>query len=146
MWKKTLKTNASPVSLILRLTLGAVMLPHGLQMAFGWFGGNGLAQTVTYFTQYQHIPLPLAVIGALTPLVASIFLLAGLFGRLMALLLGIFLAVAMTTVHLSTGFFMNWTGSLHGEGYEFHLLGIGMALALVVAGSGLYSLDRRLAR
>jgi len=144
MFKRFFQTSASSVGLILRLTLGLIMLPHGLQMVFGWFGGSGLSQTVTMFTQYEHIPLILAVIGALTPLVASIVLILGLCGRLMAILIGIFLAVAMLTVHLPVGFFMNWTGQLPGEGYEFHLLGIGIVLALIITGSGRYSLDRHL--
>ncbi len=36
---------------------------------------------------------------------------------------------------------MNWFGNQEGEGYEFHLLVIGIALALVIAGGGTLSLD-----
>jgi putative oxidoreductase len=52
---------------------------------------------------------------------------------------------AIATVHAQHGFFMNWFGQQQGEGFEFHLLVIGMALALVTAGGGRWSLDGRLA-
>jgi putative oxidoreductase len=45
-------------------------------------------------------------------------------------------------VHLPNGFFMNWYGNQKGEGFEYHLLAIGMALAIMVKGSGAFSIDR----
>ena len=51
---------------------------------------------------------------------------------------------AITTVHAQHGLFMNWTGAQAGEGFEYHLLIIGAAMALVFAGAGRWSLDRRL--
>jgi putative oxidoreductase len=48
-------------------------------------------------------------------------------------------------VHRKVGFFMNWSGTQKGEGFEFHLLAIGMALALMRAGGGKLSADRALA-
>ena len=45
MMKKLLYTNDQPVGLILRLTLGIVLLPHGLQQLLGCFGGNGFSGT-----------------------------------------------------------------------------------------------------
>ena len=59
-------------------------------------------------------------------------------------MLGIILAVAATT-HLANGFFMNWFGTQAGEGFEYHLLEVAIAVAIVVRGSGAFSLDRRLA-
>jgi len=47
----------------------------------------------------------------------------------------------IATSHLQNGFFMNWYGNLKGEGYEFHLLIIGMAIALLVSGAGKWSVD-----
>ena len=42
-------------------------------------------------------------------------------------------------------FFMNWFGQQKGEGFEYHLLVIGIALALLIRGGGLLSVDRALA-
>ena len=47
----------------------------------------------------------------------------------------------IATNHFQNGFFMNWYGNLKGEGYEFHLLIIGMAIALLVSGAGKWSVD-----
>jgi len=39
---------------------------------------------------------------------------------------------------------MNWFGQKAGEGFEFHILAVGMMLALVMLGGGRYSLDRKM--
>jgi len=39
---------------------------------------------------------------------------------------------------------MNWTGKQAGEGFEFHLLAIGIAIALLIRGGGAFSIDRAL--
>jgi putative oxidoreductase len=49
---------------------------------------------------------------------------------------------AIAMVHLPHGFFMNWFGNQTGEGYEYHLLVIGLSLAIMVNGSGRLSIDR----
>jgi putative oxidoreductase len=53
---------------------------------------------------------------------------------------------ATLLVHLPNGFFMNWGGAPHGEGYEFHLLAMAMAASLVWSGGGRASLDGWLSR
>jgi putative oxidoreductase len=52
------------------------------------------------------------------------------------------MAVAVATVHLPVGFFMNWLGNQHGEGYEYHLLAIALAAVVTIRGSGALSIDR----
>jgi putative oxidoreductase len=44
-------------------------------------------------------------------------------------------------VHAQNGFFMNWSGMQAGEGYEFHLLAIGLAAVVMLNGSGKASID-----
>jgi putative oxidoreductase len=41
---------------------------------------------------------------------------------------------------------MNWGGNQAGEGFEYHLLAIAIALALMFKGGGRWSLDRLIAR
>jgi putative oxidoreductase len=48
--------------------------------------------------------------------------------------------------HLRNGFFMNWYGNQAGEGFEYHLLALGLALVVLVRGSGALSVDRVLSR
>ena len=50
--------------------------------------------------------------------------------------------VAATKVHWANGFFANWTGQQKGEGIEFHLLALGVAVAIMIAGEGMFSVDR----
>jgi putative oxidoreductase len=54
--------------------------------------------------------------------------------------------VAIFKVHAVNGFFMNWTGQQKGEGFEFHVLALAMAAAIMIAGSGAWSVDRALSR
>jgi putative oxidoreductase len=41
---------------------------------------------------------------------------------------------------------MNWTGNQKGEGYEYHLLAIGLCLVILFQGSGKFSIDSWLSR
>ncbi len=52
---------------------------------------------------------------------------------------------AIATTHLPFGLFMNWSGQQQGEGFEYHLLVIGMGAALLIAGGGKWSADRMIA-
>lgn len=54
----------------------------------------------------------------------------------------IFLFLGMIfTVHLQHGFFMDWFAKLQGEGFEYHILAIGLAVAIMLNGSGKLALD-----
>ena len=62
--------------------------------------------------------------------------------RTAAFAIGIDMLVAAILVHVHFGFFMNWLGKEKGEGIEFDLLVWAIALALILQGSGAFSLDR----
>jgi len=144
--KKLFVTDDSWSQLVLRLTLGLVMLPHGAQKVFGWFGGSGFSATLASFTDHMHIPALLAILVILAESLGAVGLLLGLFCRVCAF--GIFCNMlgAVLLVHRPNGFFMNWLGKQTGEGYEYHLLAIGIAVALIIRGAGRWSADRTLAR
>ena len=139
------RTDRAVAPLILRLALGIVMFPHGAQKLLGWFGGHGYMNTISFFTQNMGIPSPLAFMVIVVEFFGAIALVVGFLGRLAALGIGTVLVVAAFKVNLVNGFFMNWSGSNTGEGYEYHILGAAIALALVITGSGMFSLDRKLA-
>ena len=130
---------------ILRVTLGAVMFPHGAQKVLGWFGGYGFGPTLDAFTTQMGIPAPLALLAFAAEFLGGLGLIAGLFGRVAAFGVLSVMSVA-ATMHLQNGFFMNWTGTQGGEGYEYHLLAGALALAVIIKGSGAWSLDRLLSR
>jgi putative oxidoreductase len=135
------KTNDSFAPLIARLTLGIVMFPHGAQKALGWFGGYGFSGTMNFFTQSMHIPAPLAFLAIAAEFAGSIGLILGCLSRIAAFGIATNMVVAILTVHAANGFFMNWFGTQKGEGFEYHLLAIGLALVVIVCGAGKASLD-----
>jgi putative oxidoreductase len=53
--------------------------------------------------------------------------------------------VAVKMVHGANGFFMNWMGNQKGEGFEYHLLAIGLALIVIIYGAGKFSVAAALA-
>jgi putative oxidoreductase len=141
-----LKTDNSISTLVLRLTLGAVFFPHGAQKALGLFGGYGFSGTMGFFTGQMHIPALFAFLAIAAEFAGSIGLIVGLGTRIAAFGIAANMVVAIATVHGKFGFFMNWMGTQKGEGYEYHLLAIGIALALILRGGGALSADRAIAQ
>ena len=124
-----------------RVILGCVILPHGAQKLFGWFGGFGFTNTMTYFTQTAGLPWIIAFLIIMGESLGSLGLIVGFFTRLSALGLICIMVGAIITVHIPNGFFMNWFGKQAGEGFEYHLLVIGMSIPLLISGGGKYSVD-----
>jgi putative oxidoreductase len=138
-------TDNAWTGLVLRLTLGLVMFPHGAQKLLGWYGGFGFAGTMGFFTETMHLPWIVAFLVVVGESFGSIALLLGLLTRFTAASFIVIMLGAITTAHLPNGFFMNWFGKQQGEGYEYHLLVIGIGLALVITGAGKWSVDRLIA-
>ena len=139
-----LATDRSTILTILRITLGVVMLPHGLQKTLGWFGGYGFSGTMDAFVG-MGIPAFLAFLAIFAESAGSLALMTGITTRIAAFGVGVNMLVAGFT-HKANGFFMNWSGQQKGEGFEFHLLVIGMAIVLMIGGAGRFSLDRVLTK
>lgn len=146
MFRKLIQTDADRVATLLRLTLGLVIFPHGAQKALGLFGGYGFAGTMGFFTGQMHIPALFAFLAIAAESAGSLGLISGTLTRVAAF--GVFcnMLVATVLVHWKVGFFMNWYGSQQGEGYEYHLLAMGLAVAVMIRGGGAASVDRALSR
>lgn len=128
--------------LILRLSAGLILFPHGAQKLLGWFGGYGFSGTMNYLTNNVHLPPVIAFTVITIEFFGSLLLVLGLGSRLWAIaVIGLMLGIIFSS-HLQNGFFMNWAGNQKGEGYEYHLLVIGICLAVVLNGSGRLSLDK----
>ncbi len=138
-------TSDSWLPTLLRTSLGGVIFAHGLQKVFGWFGGYGLAGTLSFFESIG-MPRALGALVIISDFAGSLALILGLLTRFSAAAAFAVMAGAVALVHLPNGFFMNWGGAPHGEGYEFHLLALAMAASLVVSGGGRASLDGWLSR
>ena len=139
------KTSDSFAPTLARLTLGGVMFPHGAQKVLGWFGGYGFTGTMHFFTEQMHIPAAFAVLAIAAEFLGSLGLITGFLGRIAAFGIAVNMAVAIATVHGANGFFINWFGNQKGEGYEYHLLAIGLALIVMIYGAGKASVDAALA-
>ncbi|GIW54543.1 MAG: hypothetical protein KatS3mg082_0947 [Nitrospiraceae bacterium] len=144
--KAFFETDDRWTGLILRVTLGLVMFPHGAQKLLGWFGGFGFEGTLGFFTEKMGLPWIVAVLIIIGEFFGSLGLLAGFLTRFSAASIGVIMLGAISLVHWPHGFFMNWFGKQQGEGYEYHLLVIGIAAALLVTGGGKWSVDRELAK
>lgn len=129
-----------------RLILGCVFFAHGAQKVLGLFGGAGFSATLNMFTGYLHIPMPLAVLAIVTEFLAGLGLIVGLLSRVAALGIVSIMLVAIVKVHIHMGFFANWTGTQKGEGIEYHLLAIALAVLIMVKGTGALSFDRALSK
>ncbi|GAB4486116.1 MAG: DoxX family protein [Thermodesulfovibrionales bacterium] len=142
--KAFFRTTGSFSYLFARVALGVVMLPHGSQKVLGLFGGQGYEKTLEAFTRMGFLPI-LVIALMVSEFLGSIFLIAGFMTRLWALAIGISMATCAYLNHFKNGFFMNWFGAQQGEGFEFHILVVGLALCLVVGGGGAFSLDKKIA-
>ncbi len=144
--ERLIQTPAFPALTICRVVLGAVMFAHASQKVFGWFGGPGLSGAYEGFTRHLGLPAPVAALAIAAEFLGSIGLVVGFLGRLSALAVISIMVGAIALVHAPNGFFMNWMGKQPGEGYEYHLLAIGLALPVLLRGSGAVSIDRLLGR
>lgn len=139
------KTNQDLTGLLIRLSLGLVLFPHGAQKMLGIWGGYGFAGTMVYFTETLGLPWLLGFLIIVIEFVGSLSLVLGFASRIWAVAILFLFTGIIFTAHLDNGFFMNWFGNQKGEGYEFHLLIIGLALAILVNGSGKWALDEKIA-
>jgi len=139
------KTDEAWSSLVLRLTLGLVMFPHGAQKLLGWYGGFGFDGTMGFFTNTMGLPWLIGFLVIIGEFFGSLGLLAGFLTRFIAASFIIIMLGAIMTSHLPHGFFMNWSGQQQGEGFEYHLLVIGISAALLIVGGGKWSVDRMVA-
>jgi putative oxidoreductase len=140
------QTSNSFAGLILRLGLGVVMFPHGMQKLLGWFGGGGFKATMEMMTTKAGLPEPVVFLVIIGESLGSIALILGFMTRFTALSMVVIMAGAAQMMHWKHGFFMNWYGAKAGEGFEYHILAIAIGLALTLMGGGRWSLDQRIAK
>lgn len=122
--------------LIARLVLGVLMVAHGSQKLFGWFGGYGLAGTAGFFEGLGFRPgRAFAALAALTEISGGLLVATGLLGPIGPALVLSVMIVAGISAHWRNGVFAT------SNGIEVPLLYATGAFALALTGPGLYSLD-----
>lgn len=126
----------SPV--IVRVTTGLLLVPHGAQKLFGAFGGYGLEGTAGWLESIGFAPgLLFALLIGLLEFVGGLMLTIGLLTRPVAAAVIAFMAVAIT-IHLPNGYAWN------NAGFEMPLFWGLMALSILIRGGGKYSVDRKI--
>jgi putative oxidoreductase len=131
-----IETSLSPFAEpLVRAATGLLLMPHGAQKLFGWFGGYGIEATGQFFATKLGLPAPLALVAGLIEFFGGILLAVGFLTRPVAAFIVGLMFVAVSQVHLGAGFF--WTSG----GYEYPLFWGVVALAYVIRGGGRYSVD-----
>ena len=144
MFRKLIATDNDIATTVLRLALGVIFFAHGAQKMLGWFGGYGFTGTMGFFTGMLHIPAIFAFLAIAAEFFGGLGLIFGFLTRIASF--GVFcnMIVAVALVHHNFGFFMNWTGTQKGEGYEYHLLLLAASAFLIIHGAGAASADHLL--
>jgi putative oxidoreductase len=135
-------TDDSITHLILRVMLGLVFFFHGGQKLLGWFGGHGFEGTMGFFTDKMGIPALIAFLVIIGESFGALGLITGFLTRLSAAGVACIMLGAIALVHWNNGIFMNWAGQQAGEGFEYHLLALAIAIPLILYGGGKFSVDR----
>ena len=140
--KNLLSTNPNNwAARIARLGLSVAIFPHGAQKLLGWFGGYGFQGTMGFLTGMAKLPYAVALLVILIESIASLMVFFGFATRIAALgIFGLFFGI-MIKMHLANGFFMNWAGTQKGEGVEYFVLLLTLALTLIISGGGKASVD-----
>ncbi len=125
---------------LIRFFTGLMLMPHGGQKLFGWFGGN-IEGTAGFFAKIGLEPaLALAYLVGVVEFFGGLLLALGLFTRVAAGCIVVLLLVAAFKVHLGSGYFWN------AGGYEYPLYWAIVSLAILLRGGGELSLDRAIGR
>jgi putative oxidoreductase len=141
-----LHTNSDWLQLLVRLTLGIVFFAHGAQKMLGWFKGPGFKNSIKSLNEHVNIPVALGFLAIAAEFFGGLGLIVGLLSRIAAAGVVVTMVVAIVLVHRRYGLFLNWFGDREGNGYEYHLLAIALAMVIIVRGSGALSLDHLLYR
>jgi putative oxidoreductase len=145
MFSRLIRTSNDWTLTILRLAAGIMIFPHGLQKTLGWFGGAGFSAQMAGF-EASHVPAVFAFLAIMAEFLGGLGLILGALTRIAAFGLAADMVVAVYLAHWRNGLFMNWSGHQQGEGFEFHILVVAMAIVLMARGGGAASVDRALAK
>jgi putative oxidoreductase len=147
MAKGTFDATELIAPIMIRIPLGLVFMAHGSQKLFGLFGGQGLTGTFRTFEEKMGIPPIFTLLAIIAEFGGGFGILAGFLTRLSAAGISAVMLVAIYKVHWVNGFFLNVSGAVgRGNGIEYDIALLGMALYLMIAGGGRWCLDRLIFR
>ncbi len=137
--KTLMATQAGWGALALRVPVGIILLAHGAQKLFGWFGGYGLEGTGQWMASIGLEPgFLMAFLAGSAEFFGGLALILGFLTRPAALVSAITMLVAIFAVHIQNGLFMQ------NNGYEFALALLAASVSLTFSGAGKASVDAML--
>ncbi|QYJ79829.1 DoxX family protein [Shewanella acanthi] len=138
---KTLTSAPSFAPLLLRLPIGIILMAHGSQKLFGWFGGYGLEGTGQWMASIGLTPgYLMALMAGSSEFFGGLLLIIGLLTRLSSVVLSFTMVIAILSVHIGNGLFLS------NNGYEFGLALLAATASLVFSGAGRLAVDNIIAR
>ena len=140
MFRRLIATSPTWFTLPIRLGLAAVMIAHGSQKVLGAFNGPGFNAFTAGNTPFGFMRPTWLWLGAaaLSELLGGLLVGLGFLTRVGAFLIACVMLTAIVGVHWPGGFFAA------NRGYEYPLVLLAMALALLISGAGQASIDRAL--
>jgi putative oxidoreductase len=139
-----LSTGPDWTQTAIRVILGTVFFANGARKLKGWIAGAGLTETLRKLPEFAGLPVPLVFLAVMSQFFGGVGLIVGLLGRVDAIGIGVTMLSVIAMLHWRFGLFMNLFGDNKRPGFECHLLAIGLAIVIIVRGSGALSLDRLL--
>ena len=137
---RVLATDAGFGTLALRIPIGIIFVAHGAQKLFGAFGGYGLEGTGQFMASLGLTPgYLMASLAGSAEFFGGLALVFGVLVRPAAAALAFAMLVAIFSVHIDKGLFMD------KNGYEYALALLAASLALLISGAGRLSLDSAIA-
>lgn len=139
--KQITLSTAGFSTLALRIPVGIILMAHGAQKLFGWFGGYGLEGTGQWMASIGLAPgVLMAFLAGSAEFFGGLFLILGLLTRPAAIVTAFTMIVAIFSVHFENGLFLS------NNGYEFGLALLAASVSLAISGSGKLALDESLTK
>ncbi len=139
MFRRLISTSATWATVPLRLAMGVIFIAHGSQKVLGSFSGPGFKAFTSGQTPFPFMRPEWLWLGAaaVSELLAGIFVFLGLLTRVGAFLIICVMLTAIVGVH--------WPGFFAPRGIEYPMSLLAIALALLISGGGMASVDRAIA-
>jgi len=112
--QKVVQSDAGIAALVLRVPVGIILMAHGSQKLFGWFGGYGLEGTGQWMASIGLEPgYLMALLAGSAEFFGGLALVLGLLARPAAVVTAFTMLIAIFSAHISNGLFLS------NNGYEY---------------------------
>jgi putative oxidoreductase len=121
---------------VIRVVTGVIFVAHGAQDLFGVFDGAGVSGMISHMDKLNLVPS--SVLGwtyCMVQFFGGLFLVFGIFPRIISFLQAVFILLFMWKVHIRSGFFVSHNYSAA----EFPLILLACCICIMLTGAGAFS-------